>query len=271
MTITSLAQGARDATSEVQTVELLGHDGPLKWTRTKDGLEVSLPREHPTEFAFTLKVVGLVSRNNDPDVLIAQATSAALPEETAEERAAYRQVVTQRAERIVGALALEDKAAAADLVTVIADQYEALSRIHARRDAAVVGLPEQSQAAMRLRNQAELEIRNRHYQFVASLAAGLEPEKVEQVKDGMTYGVMPNMYRRYCELLPHLSAAERAKIRALLWEAREHAMDAGSSEEKHGWFRKYKGKINNYLSTAGYDMQQAERDWAARSRQNKEG
>ncbi len=35
---------------------------------------------------------------------------------------------------------------------------------------------------------------------------------------------------------------------SLLWEAREHAIDGGSSEEKHAWFGKYKGRIiNNYL------------------------
>jgi hypothetical protein len=45
---------------------------------------------------------------------------------------------------------------------------------------------------------------------------------------------------------------------AWLVEAREIAMDCGSSEEKHYWFGKYKGKINNYLSAEGYDLKKAE-------------
>jgi hypothetical protein len=43
-------------------------------------------------------------------------------------------------------------------------------------------------------------------------------------------------------------------------------MDAGSSEEKHGWFRKYKGRINNELSAAGYDLKLAEEEWRRRER-----
>ena len=43
-------------------------------------------------------------------------------------------------------------------------------------------------------------------------------------------------------------------------------MDAGSSEEKHAMFGKYKGRINNYLSAAGYDMKQAEKDLAERQK-----
>ena len=41
-------------------------------------------------------------------------------------------------------------------------------------------------------------------------------------------------------------------------------MDAGSSDEKHAWFGKYKGKINNYLAAAGYNMKQAEKNLATK-------
>jgi len=41
-------------------------------------------------------------------------------------------------------------------------------------------------------------------------------------------------------------------------------MDAGSSEKKHQWFGKYKGRINNYLAAAGINMKQAEQDWKKR-------
>lgn len=40
-------------------------------------------------------------------------------------------------------------------------------------------------------------------------------------------------------------------------------MDAGSSDEKHTMFGKYKGRINNYLSAEGFDVKQAERDLKA--------
>lgn len=105
-----------------------------------------------------------------------------------------------------------------------------------------------------------------HRRYVARLAAELSPQQVDQVKDGMTYGVVPATYRRYLDLFPDLTDEQKSTILANLIEAREYAMDAGSSEEKHGWFRKYKGRINNFLSAASYDMKQAERDLAERER-----
>jgi hypothetical protein len=38
-------------------------------------------------------------------------------------------------------------------------------------------------------------------------------------------------------------------------------MDAESSEKKHWWFGKYKGRINNYLSAQGYDLQKERKEW----------
>ena len=101
---------------------------------------------------------------------------------------------------------------------------------------------------------------------MARLEAELTPEQVNQVKDGMTYGVVPITFKRYRELLPDLTVEQQAEILANLLEAREYAMDAGSSDEKHAWFGKYKGRINNYLSAAGIDMKQAEKDLAEREK-----
>jgi hypothetical protein len=53
---------------------------------------------------------------------------------------------------------------------------------------------------------------------------------------------------------------------ANLLEAREHAMDGGSSEEKHAIFGKYKGRINNYLSKQSFDLKTAEKELSARQR-----
>jgi hypothetical protein len=53
----------------------------------------------------------------------------------------------------------------------------------------------------------------------------------------------------------------------LLVQAREEAMDDGSSDEKHATFGRYKGKINNYLSKEGYDVAKESREWQARVKQ----
>ena len=89
------------------------------------------------------------------------------------------------------------------------------------------------------------------------------------MKDGMTYGVLPITVKAYDDMLPNLTAEQKTQILTWLTEAREKAMDAGSSEQKHAWFGKYKGKINNYLSAAGINMNQAGKDWQARIAERK--
>jgi len=41
---------------KIQSVELLGHVGPVQWQQTPDGLEVSFPKEKPCDFAYCLKI-----------------------------------------------------------------------------------------------------------------------------------------------------------------------------------------------------------------------
>ena len=50
---------------------------------------------------------------------------------------------------------------------------------------------------------------------------------------------------------------QSAAISVMVWlvEARELAIDAESSNKKHDTFNKYKGRINNYLSARGYNIQ----------------
>ena len=183
--------------------------------------------------------------------------------------------LVQRAEKIVAALSLPDTEKAARIRDVVASQYAALRPVHEARDAAIKAARAQaaadkaaSEAAVAAaRDTATARQAELHYAFLARLAAELDAAQVEKIKDGMTYGVAPNTFRVYQEMLPDLSAEQRTQILAWLTEAREHAMDAGSSQEKHGWFGKYKGRINNYLSKAGYDMKKAERDMFARKKE----
>jgi hypothetical protein len=173
---------------------------------------------------------------------IASSASPALAQnETADANAEQLRVFNERADKIVAPLGIEDAA----LATRVRD-------LHNARDAGKL-TPEQVAA----------EQLTAHRRFVARLEAQLRPEQVNQIKDGITYGVVPITYRGYLELLPDLTDEQKLEIMANLLEAREYAMDAGSSEEKHGWFGKFKGRINNYLSKAGYDLRQAEEARAA--------
>jgi hypothetical protein len=179
-------------------------------------------------------------------------------------------VLVQRADKIVAALKLEDAAQAGRVSYLVARYYENLRLIHNGRD---VGLelakatPDKAEAGKletRARNDATARQTHFHFAFLATLSSELTPAQVDQIKDGMTYGVLPNTFKVYQEMLPNLTAEQKRQLLAWLTEAREHAMDASTSDEKHAWFGKYKGRINNYLAAAGIDMKQAEKDMFAR-------
>jgi len=172
----------------------------------------------------------------------------------------------QRAEKITGSLKLAESTQATRVRDLIARQYSDLSGIHATRDTAIKEANKSAEAISMARDSAAARVREIHYAFLAALSTDLSAEQVEQVKDGMTYGVAPLTFRVYQEMLPTLSEEQKRQLLAWLREAREHAMDAGSSEEKHACFGKYKGRINNYLAAAGIDMKKAEREMTERKK-----
>ncbi|HEY4209069.1 MAG TPA: DUF3826 domain-containing protein [Puia sp.] len=190
----------------------------------------------------------------------------------------YIHVITQRATKIVNGLGLMDAAAALQVRDIVARQYFDLNAIYTERDArikAVKDKPGADKAAVdsvrkSAQEDADRKIAVLHGQYLARLAKELNPEQVDGVKDGMTYNVLHVTYRGYQEMLPDLTQEQRARILSDLTEAREHAMDAESSEKKHAWFGKYKGRINNYLSAAGIDMKKASQDWAKRRNDGKQ-
>ena len=50
-----LAPGNRRI-GEIQSVEMLGHEGELVWERHPDGLRVTFPERQPTDYAHCLKI-----------------------------------------------------------------------------------------------------------------------------------------------------------------------------------------------------------------------
>ncbi len=176
-----------------------------------------------------------------------------------EKEAAYMKVVTERAAKIVVALNIDDTAKFARVRTIIAYQYRDLNNIHEERNATVKVLREQGgedkDAKLKeTENDADVKLYNLHCAYIAKLSSELTPEQVEKVKDGMTYGRAPRDYKAFCDMIPSLTDDQKRYIYTAIYEAREHAMDAESSDKKHAWFGKYRGRINNYLSAQGYDL-----------------
>ena len=188
---------------------------------------------------------------------------------------AYWQVVSKRAEKIVAGLAISDDAKAGRVCNLIAQQYYDLNGIHdtckveqARLKSGITDQKEAERKIRQLQEKADKDLDKLHGRFIKKLSKELNPEQIEGVKNGMTYGVLPITYAGYLDMIPELKEEEKQQIRDWLVEAREYAMDAGSSEEKHGWFGKYKGRINNYLSSRGYDLKKYSKAREARIRES---
>ena len=54
--IKTLAAGSDLYTDEIKSIALLGSDTKLEWDRAGDGLTVQLPSEHPSDYAYVLRV-----------------------------------------------------------------------------------------------------------------------------------------------------------------------------------------------------------------------
>jgi len=205
--------------------------------------------------------------------LVSAQTTA--PTQTKEE---YKDVIAKRADKIVAALGSTDAVFNKKVSAVVADQYIALGSIHDERNAKIkeiktkdtVLTADDKAAIDKLTADADKQLEKLHAKYLAKLAKLCTPEQVEGIKNGMTYNVLNVTMTAYNEMLPNLTPEQKKQILDWLTEAREHAMDAESSDKKHAWFGKYKGRINNYLAKAGVDMKQAEKEWMERIKEKKE-
>ncbi|MDR6763131.1 hypothetical protein J2Y38_003350 [Flavobacterium sp. 2755] len=184
----------------------------------------------------------------------------------------YIKITNERAAKIVAKLDLKDAKKETSVSNIVAQQFRDLSEIQDGRDAEIKKIKDDSSLAKekqnekidKLKSKADESIEKLHKSYLKKLGKELSEDKITEVKDGMTYGVLPITVAGYNDMLPNLTAEQKDYIYKALVEAREHAMDGGSSKEKHGWFGKYKGRINNYLSKQGYDLNKESADWHKR-------
>lgn len=189
-----------------------------------------------------------------------------------EQEAAYTRTITERVEKIVSPLEIADPETAIKVRDIIIQQYRNLNEIHTEKENKLKAAKElqknnKSQAEEQIKNvenEVNAHLYTLHFDYISKLMLYLNEDQLEKVKDGMTYSVLPITYEGYCNMVSGLTVEQKRQIKVFLTEAREHAMDAGSSEEKHAWFGKYKGRINNYLSKAGYDLKKESEEWQKR-------
>lgn len=189
-----------------------------------------------------------------------------------EDKAKYLKVITERADKIVTPLNIADAGRVEKVRNIIRDQYNSLNDIYTIRDSKLKDIKEKkvdnkverdSSIAKQNRN-TEAVLAKLHKKYVSKLSSNLNAEQVDQVKNGMTYNILPITYKAYQEEILTLTEDQKKQILVWLTEAREQAIDAESSDKKHAWFGKYKGRINNYLSAAGYDLKEEGIEWEKR-------
>jgi hypothetical protein len=191
--------------------------------------------------------------------------------------AAYTRTITSRAEKIVNSLSISDSSKAKQAISIIANQYRDLNTIYTDRDDQLKKIKQQGltkEESDTVIKKLEAAVNNKiealHTSFIAKLSSQLTPDQVIKVKDGMTYNVLNVTYTAYVDMIPDLTKGQKDQIMAWLVEAREYAMDGESSEKKHWWFGKYKGRINNYLSAQGYSITKEREEWEKRIKQRQE-
>lgn len=190
---------------------------------------------------------------------------------TPEQEAVYKKTITERAAKIVNTLGISDSGAFNEVVGIVANQYFALNAVQEETQGAVAAIKQaqpdkakQAEPLKKVEDKKTATVKQLHTAFITQLNNKLTPQQVEKVKDGMTYSVLPKTYAAYQEMLLNLTKEQKEQIYTWLVEARELAMDAETSDKKHAVFGKYKGKINNYLSAAGYDMKKEGEEWQKR-------
>ena len=183
----------------------------------------------------------------------------------------YVESIVNRSQKIVDKLGLTDVKVAEDVCNIIANRYFELNDIYEIRDAKVKNVKEsgltgdaKNAALKAAENEKDAALYRSHFAFPASLSLFLNEEQIEAVKDGMTYGVVKVTYEATLDMIPSLKEEEKVQIYAWLVEAREFAMDAENSNNKHAAFGKYKGRINNYLAKRGYNLTKEREEWAKR-------
>ncbi len=159
----------------------------------------------------------------------------------------YVKTILTRSQKIIDGLNLGGLSIKNNVIDIVANRYFQLNDIDKK-----FGTDKTAHAA---------ELYAHHFELATALGNYLVADQIEKIKDGMTYDVVPKTYEAYLEMIPSLKDDEKLQILNWLKEAREFAIDAGSSKTKHAWFGKYKGRINNWLSKRGYNLTVERQKW----------
>lgn len=187
---------------------------------------------------------------------------------------AYVATILARATKNTAVLGLAGERQTA-VRNLVANRYFELNDIYAARDRSIKFAKDSLTGAARqgaidaARAVCDANLYKTHFAMPAQLSLYITPEQVTAIKDAITYNKVKVTYDAYLDEIPTLTAEEKAQIYAWMTEARELAIDAEGSKQKHEMFNKYKGRVNNYLSKRGYDLNKEREAWFKRLEERK--
>lgn len=189
----------------------------------------------------------------------------------------YVETIVGRTQKIVDKLALKSPDVSKNVLNIIANRYFKLNDIYAVRDSAVNKIKRsgltgdaKTTALNAAQNEKEAALYRSHFAFPGDLSLFINESQIEEVKDGITFGVVKVTYDATLDMIPTLKVEEKVHILAWLKEGREFALDAETADKKHEAFGKFKGRINNYLSARGYDLVKEREGWYKRIKERED-
>lgn len=192
--------------------------------------------------------------------------------ETAEEKQ-YLEVLKNRSDKILDQhVKLAEGETRAKVRHLMVKQYWDLNNVHDTKEAKIKELKEKGVSGDKFENKKERinkktqkRLRKLQKRYLENLSKYINESQIDGIKEGMTLGAMTHNYRGFTEMIPSLTLEEKKHIKNQLLEARDKAMNEGSSKAKQAIFRQYKGRINNYLSgERGYDLEKEGELWQER-------
>ncbi len=182
---------------------------------------------------------------------------------------------TTRAAAIVSKLNIKDEHKRKQTQSLLTDHFKELETIFDNRkkemqNAETAGSKELADSRARTAWDAANGKLNKLYAaFLGKLSILLTLDETEMLKDQMTENGLQREYNHYLTLLPNLSAQQKLQVTAYLKEARENAMNAATAQNRVEWFIKFRGRANNYLAAAGYDLRKATEELEAKRSNSK--
>jgi hypothetical protein len=209
----------------------------------------------------TLSILALILGALAP---LRSADTAAAPAADVAIDAATQKRADSKADRLVGAVKLEDAAKAARVKGIVGAWYVTMWSWHENNDAALKDLWSQWNAARAVVPKDEFpaeviahriddvyaSLEPAYQAFVARLATELTAEQIDALKEAWSRSPgMTRTYNAYLEIVPDLNDEQKKVIYDRMYLAREDAMLTDADREIVSIYKRHKVKVEAYVGT----------------------